>query len=202
VRMDDVGIELSTQGLGNIDFGLEEHEPGELKVTVWEDTVGAVEVSREVSAWFSEFAGQKLKLVRFAPNSKRAVDLLPEREIHFSDGYPLLVISQASLKDLEKRAGVTLSMSRFRPNIVIDHVAPYAEDTWSGFETAKIKFKALKPCSRCRITCTHPLTGEVGKEPLQTLNTYRRQEKGAMFGYNYAHLNEGRIHVGETLKLI
>lgn len=202
VRMDDVEIELSTQGLGSVDFGIEEHEPDEIQVAVWKDKVPALEVSREVSAWLSEFTGQKVKLVKFSPNGKRAIDLLPERQIHFADGYPLLVISLASLKDLERRANQTFSMSRFRPNIVIDHVPPFAEDMWSGFEAGTVKFKALKPCARCKITCTHPLTGEVGSEPLDTLYTFRRQEKGVMFGYNYAHLNEGRIHVGETIKIV
>jgi uncharacterized protein YcbX len=201
VRMDEAGIELSTQGLGSIDFGLEEHE-GEVQVTVWKDTVPALEVSSEVSAWLSEFTAQKVKLVRFSPQAKRAVGVLPESEIRFADGCPLLVISLASLRDLEKRTGVTLSMSRFRPNLVVDDVPAYAEDLWSGFETSAIKFKALKPCSRCKITCTHPLTGEVGQEPLHTLSTYRREEKGVMFGFYYAHLNEGRVRVGETLKLV
>jgi uncharacterized protein YcbX len=201
VRMDEAGLELSAQGLGGVDFGLEEYEPNEIQVTVWKDTVPALEVSSEVSEWLSEFTGQKVKLVRFSPQAKRQVGLLPEREIRFADACPLLVISVASLKDLEKRTGVTLSMSRFRPSVVVDQVPAYAEDLWSGFETSSIQFKALKPCSRCKITCTHPLTGEVGQEPLHTLSTYRRQEKGVMFGYYYAHLSEGAIRVGETLKL-
>ena len=49
-----------------------------------------------------------------------------------------------------------------------------------------MEFKALKPCTRCKITTVHPLTGEVGDEPLKTLATYRRQERGIMFGYYYA----------------
>ncbi len=204
LRMDeDAGIELSMAGMDEgIDFGLQEREGDEFEVTIWKDKIPAYEVSSEVSAWLSEATGQKVKLVRLSPNAKRTFsEELPERTIRFADGEPVLVISQASLKDLELKAGVQLSMARFRPTIVVDEVVAYGEDHWAGFKIGSIEFKGMKPCTRCKITTVHPLTGEMGEEPLKTLSTYRTQEKGVTFGYYFAHLNEGRIRVGDSLKL-
>lgn len=203
LRMDEeAGIELSMPDKESVDFGLEEREGEEIKVKIWDDTVPAYEVSGEVSSWLSEVTGQKVKLVRMSSNAKRTFnEELPERTLRFADDSPVLVVSQASLKDLELKAGVQMSMARFRPTIVVEEVVAYGEDQWAGFKIGSVEFKGVKPCSRCKITTVHPLTGMVGEEPLKTLNTYRKQEKGVMFGYYFAHLNEGRIRVGDTLKL-
>lgn len=203
LRMEeDFGVELSAGDLGTVDFGLEEREGDEFNVTVWKDQVPAFEVSGEVSAWLSEFTGQKVRLVRLSENAKRAFRPdFPERSIRFVDQQPLLVVSTASLKGLEAKAGVTLAVTRFRPNIVVEGASEHEEDTWPGFQAGSLKFRALKPCTRCKITTVHPLTGAMGEEPLKTLMTYRRGEKGVMFGYYYAHLNEGRLKVGEKLAI-
>ncbi|MGE0528499.1 MAG: MOSC domain-containing protein [Bdellovibrionales bacterium] len=207
---DDVALELSTPEQGVIDFGLEEQEGEALSVTVWKTQVPAFEVSSEVSQWLSDVLSRKVKLVRFSDDAYRpfpggpteAAPDVPRRGVRFMDQQPLLVISTASLKELEARASVSLSMSRFRPNVVIDQVPAHAEDTWPEFSVGSIRFQAIKPCSRCKITTVHPLTGEVSEEPLKTLATYRKQEKGVMFGYYYAHLNEGRLKVGAPLSLL
>lgn len=197
---DEASIELSNQQFGEIDFGLEEHEGTEFNVLVWKATVPAFEVSTEVSNWLSEYLKKKVRLVRLSPNAQRVFNPeLPERHVRFVDDKPLLVISKASLEDLEKRANLTLSMSRFRPNIVVEHAPAHSEDSWGSFGINGIEFKAMKPCTRCKITTTHPLTGEVGEEPLKTLATYRRLEKGIAFGYYYAHLKEGRVRVGDSV---
>ena len=198
--VDDAAIELSTPELGVVDFGLEERESAEFKVTVWKDEVPAFEVSSEISEWLSEVTGQKVRLVRLSENAKRGFSAeYPERYVRFTDAMPLQVISHAALRQLELKAGVTLAMVRFRPNIVIDEVEAHAEDSWPSFTVGKMNFAAMKPCTRCKITTVHPLTGEVGEEPLKTLETYRRIEKGIAFGYYFAHMNEGKIRVGDQV---
>ncbi|MBX3022720.1 MAG: MOSC domain-containing protein [Bdellovibrionales bacterium] len=194
---DDAGLELSAGAQGTMDFGLEEREGPEFQVTVWKTQVPAFEVSSEVSEWLSDLLTKKVKLVRLSPNAQRTFDdAMPERTVRFVDAKPLLVISTASLKQLELKAGVTLAMSRFRPNIVIDGVEPHAEDGWPAFKVGSIEFKTLKPCTRCKITTVHPLTGAVSEEPLKTLSTYRRGEKGITFGQYFAHMHEGRLRAG------
>lgn len=194
--MDDASIELSLQGHDSIDFGLEEKTGDAFAVKVWADEVPAYEVSPEVSEWLSAVLKKKVKLVRMSDAAQRASKVRPESRLRFVDQQPLLVISRGSLEQLELKAGVRLAMSRFRPNIVINHAAAHEEDHWSGFKIGNIEFQALKPCTRCKITTVHPLTGEVGEEPLKTLATYRRIEKGIAFGYYYAHLQEGLIKLG------
>ena len=187
--IDDAVIELSSEKAGTIDFGLNEKSEKTLEVTVWKSTIPAVEVSAEVSEWLSELLGKKVTLVRTMGDS-------------FFDSAPLLVLSKASLKNLEKVLGTTVTMSRFRPNIVVDGVEAHAEDQWqSGFSIGRLSFQPVKPCTRCKLVTVHPLTGQVGEEPLKTLSTYRRGEKGITFGYLYANVNEGLIHQGSALTL-
>lgn len=198
--VDGVAIELSSQGLEPVDFGLEEVEGPEQPVTVWKDTVPAFEVSREISAWLSEVTAQKVRLMRLSATARRGFSPdFADRHVRFVDQMPLLVISSASLKGLEQKAGVTLSMARFRPNLVVDGVEEHAEDNWGQFRAGRVEFQALKPCTRCKITTVHPLTGEVGEEPLKTLAAYRRIEKGIAFGYYYAHRAPGTLRAGEAL---
>lgn len=197
VSLDESSLELSLQEFGSSDFGLEEHEDKEFNVTIWKTEVPAFEVSGEVSEWLSKVLSKKVKLVRLSANAHRGFDEeLPERTMRFVDQRPLLVIGRASLEQLEKRAGVGISMSRFRPNIVISNILAHAEDTWAGFKIGNLNFKALKPSTRCKVTTVHPLTGVMGEEPLKTLATYRQMEKGLHFGYYYAHLNDGLIKIG------
>jgi len=201
--MEDLEIELSRQDIGACDFALGEREGDEFQVQIWKDVVPAFEVSSEVSAWLSEAVAQKVRLVRLSDGAKRTFsEKFPEQTVRFVDGKPLLVVSTASMKGLEDRMRAPISVSRFRPNIVIDQVLPHAEDNWNGFKVGSMEFKSVAPCSRCKVTTVHPLTGEMGEEPLKTLGTYRRQDKGIMFGQYYANMNTGRLKVGDSLTLV
>jgi uncharacterized protein YcbX len=197
VSLDEAGIELSQLEHGSVDFGLEEREGDAFQVTVWKAEVPVFEVSREVSEWVSGVLKKKVRLVRMSENAKRLWDAdNADSKLRFTDSRPLLVIGRASLEQLELKAGVTLSMSRFRPNIVLNHIPAHAEDGYAGFSIGGMEFKALKPCMRCVITTVHPLTGVKGEEPLKTLATYRRVEKGIAFGYYYTAVKPGAIKLG------
>ena len=204
VRMDDdLEIELSRQDLGTTEFALEEREGDEFPVQIFKVQVSAFEVSSEVSGWLSEAVGQKVRLVRMSDTVKRTFsEEFPEGSVRFVDGKPLLILSTGSLKGLEDRMKAPASVSRFRPNVVVDQVLQHAEDNWNGFKVGSVEFKTVSPCSRCKVTTVHPLTGEMGEEPLKTLGTYRRQDKGIMFGQYFANLNTGRLRVGDTITLL
>jgi uncharacterized protein YcbX len=100
-------------------------------------------------------------------------------QVSFADGYPQLVIGEASLADLNSRlAGETpavrLEMNRFRPNIVVSGSGAFAEDDWKVMKFGDALFRSTKPCARCVITTVDQATGEfTGKDPLKTLATYR-----------------------------
>jgi uncharacterized protein YcbX len=163
-------------------------------VVVWRDTVPAIDQGDPIAHWLSEAVGASVRLVRFDPGSQRLCN--PEfagnsrAQTQFADGYPLLVIGQESLSDLNRRLadkGVDpLLMNRFRPNLVIGGLEPYDEDHISGFQFGEVKIRLVKPCTRCQITATDQATAEVGEEPLRTLAGYRNDPRvgGVTFGVN------------------
>ena len=126
----------------------------------------------------------------------------PTDQVGFADGYPLLLISEASLADLNSRLATPLPMNRFRPNIVVTGCEPYAEDTWQRIQIGGLGFDIVKPCARCATTTTDQATGARGKEPLKTLATYRDgPDSGPLFGQNVIHAGVGAIRVGDEVEV-
>ncbi len=155
------------------------------RVTVWNDEVAAYDMGSLAAQWFSDFLGQPCRLVRFDPDQKRLSSKKWTGDIDaenaFSDGYPLLVTSEASLDDLNaklaQRGVAPVAMNRFRPNLVLSGLEAYGEDHLDEirFDTpeGEVVLKLVKPCSRCTIPSVDPATGEQGHEPGDTLATYR-----------------------------
>ena len=169
------------------------------RVTVWNDEVAAYDMGRLAAQWFTDFVGQPCRLVRFDPEQKRLSNKKwtgdIEAENAFSDGYPILVASEASLADLNQRlaqrGAQPVAMNRFRPNLVLSGLDAYGEDHLDeiAFDTPEgpVLLKLVKPCSRCPIPNVNPHTGEPGHEPGDTLSTYRadaRLDGAITFGMN------------------
>lgn len=176
------------------------------EVIIWRDTVTAVDQGSEVADWLSEFLETRVRLVRMPADTVRRVDpaYAPRAtdQVGFADGYPLLLISEESLVDLNSRLERPLPMNRFRPNVVVRGAgAPYAEDSWADLWIGEVRFSGVKTCARCPITTTDQLTAERGIEPLATLARYRRIERGVLFGQNLVHSATGRIAVGDALSV-
>jgi uncharacterized protein YcbX len=127
----------------------------------------------------------------------------PQDQTGFADGFPFLLISEASLADLNRRIGRTLPMQRFRPNLVVRGCAPYAEDHWRRIRIGGVGFRLVKPCSRCIIPSIDPATGERdGSEPLATLSRYRQTGNKVYFGQNLIHDGPGRLAVGDRVVVL
>jgi uncharacterized protein YcbX len=123
-----------------------------------------------------------------------------EAVTQFSDAFPWLIISQASLDDLNARLPEALPMNRFRPNIVLAGVSPYAEDRAHELRLGKVILRMVKPCTRCAIPTTDQETAErKSDQPLRALKAYRfdKKLKGVLFGQN-AILVAG---AGDTVKV-
>lgn len=175
-----------------------------MEVTVWRDQCNAFDEGDAAGEWLSHFLQKPVRLVCFDDSRPRASsrDWTGEVEAlnRFSDGYPMLVISRASLADLNSRLAAPLPMNRFRPNIVIDGVPAYGEDSVHELADGGLRLRVVKPCTRCKITTTDQATGTVmGTEPLATLMKYRRsvELRGVMFGQNVISV----AGVGSTLKV-
>jgi uncharacterized protein YcbX len=171
---------------------------------VW-DSFGNALRHPEGSRWFSEFLNDEVSLVYMPDDERREVN--PKRArpgdiVSFADGYPMLLISEASLADLNSRLEAPLEMRRFRPNLVLSECQPYAEDAFTALQIGALGFRAVKRCDRCVVTTINPDTGERGKEPLRTLSHYRLEDHKVWFGMNLIHDGSGTLHVGDSVRLV
>lgn len=176
------------------------------RVNVWNDWCEAIMMSDELNQWFSNHLSISCRLVFMPDDSLRKVDTqyaVHESDITgFSDGYPLLVIGQASLDDLNSRLETSLPMNRFRPNIVLAGSAPYEEDEIERFAIGNTRFQGVKLCARCAITTTDQDSGERSKEPLTTLATYRLMNNKIYFGQNVVYNQPGILKTGDEIRII
>jgi len=168
------------------------------RVRVWDDEVAAYDMGDVAAQWFSDFLGQKLRLVRFDPEQRRLSSLKwtggVEAANQFSDGFPILVASEGSLAELNRRlvAGGhgPVGMERFRPNIVLAGLEAHDEDRLDVLHIAaeqEVQLRPVKPCPRCPIPNIDPATGESAPYVSDTLQAYRSNElvNGAVtFGMN------------------
>lgn len=182
-----------------------ENKPGE-NVTIWDDVCEAVEVSKEVSQWFTDALAMNCKLMFMPDDSLRNIDpryALDDNDItSFSDAYPVMLIAKESLDDLNERLDEKLPMNRFRPNLVIEGLEPYEEDWIKHFSVNAIDFFGVKLCSRCVLTTVNQQTGIKGKEPLKTLATYRSLNNNIYFGQNIIYKGKGTIATGDKVIVI
>ncbi|MGB7481364.1 MAG: MOSC N-terminal beta barrel domain-containing protein [Burkholderiaceae bacterium] len=191
-------LELRAPGMLRLDIPLDLPAPEDARtiaVRVWQDTVDAYDCDELTATWFSKALGTPCRLVRFHPDARRVASLDwtggVEAPVMFADGFPLLVIAQASLDDLNERmraAGrAPLTMDRFRPSLVIDGVAAFDEDYAAAIRIGDAAIRPVKPCPRCPIPSVDQATGVVGPDPLDILRGYRVNPKvdgGITFGMN------------------
>jgi uncharacterized protein YcbX len=181
-------------------------------VSVWKsENLQAEDCGGDAARWLSAFLGTQCQLVRIGPAFRRPI-LDPQRAqpndvVSFVDAYPFLVISEASLCDLNDRLVArgeeSLPMNRFRPSLVISGCSAFAEDSWSRLLIGSITFRAGGACSRCIVTTTDQVTGERSVEPLRTLASYRRDPidtTAINFGQNLIHeTKSGTLRLGDLV---
>lgn len=201
--------ELYVEVAGRTGFSLPLLPDGQHKVsvTVWKDCVEALAAGAQADSWFSDFLGQDCRLVQMTDDVRRPLNRdfgKPGDQVSFADGFPLLLISEASLADLNSRLDRPVEMRRFRPNLVVDGDAPYGEDGWRHIRVGEVEFEGVKNCSRCIFTTIDPDTGEKDPqtEPLRTLSRYRRGPEGKVYlGRNLIPRSAGVIRVGDSVSV-
>lgn len=164
------------------------------RIAIWGDSFSALDEGPRAASWFSDVLGFAARLVRFDEREERPSNPARTRGLaalnRFSDGYPILLVSSASLDDLNERWRVEghapLPMNRFRPNIVIEGIGPYDEDHIERLEADGLILMPVKGCTRCSIPSVDQATGEVGPAPVEALARYRFDARlqGAVFGQN------------------
>jgi uncharacterized protein len=175
-----------------------------LTVTIWDDVCAAVEVNENLNKWFSTILHINCKLVYMPNTTKRLVDkryAANDEITSFSDGYPILMIGQSALDNLNDKLMEPVPIERFRPNIVFTGGHAHIEDEMAAFFIGTTNFIGVKPCARCVITTINQQTGQRAKEPLKTLSTYRMKNNKIYFGQNILQQQNGIIYVGNKIKI-
>lgn len=215
------GVAVSSSGFESIWIPSVPDLGHRLNVTVWQSSVSAISYRGYVNEWFSDVLERKCQLVLMPESSERHVSEKFDTGkdiVSFADGYPLLLIGEASLDELNERIqnadnGVRvpaeeadrcvrapLPMNRFRPNVVVTGTNPFEEDRWAKIKIGEATFRVVKPCARCVITTVDQIKGEFdGKEPLKTLASFRMAKQ--VHPGSYEHFGHGPTAVlfGENL---
>lgn len=208
-QLTQVKIEFSKQGLlvsapnqPNFYIQSTQFSNQSLTVNIWEDELQAQHCHHDYDQWFSQFLGLECQLVYFSTASQRVVKNRSS-QVSFADGYPLLLINQASVDQLNARLDEPVSALHFRPNLVIKGDFPFVEDSWARIKIGEVEFEVSKPCSRCTFTNVDPKTGHADlHQPLKTLAQFRYHQGEIDFGQNLIPLNSGIIRAGDEIKVL
>ena len=205
-------LTLSAQGFGSVSTPRDSQPNASLRPAKIFATEGLMsEDCGDLPAnWLTAVLGEACRLYRIGPAFNRPLKpskAKPGDAIAFTDAYPFMVVSEASLADLNNRLVVQgedpVPMERFRPTLVIRGAAAFEEDTWTGLVIGGVRLRAGGPCARCLVTTTDQKTGERGHEPLRTLSHYRRdlvESAKINFGQNMIHeTKSGTIRVGDPV---
>lgn len=182
-----------------------------LAVRIWKsEGLLAEDCGVEVAVWLSNFLRHPCRLVRIGTQFSRPIlkpgKAQPGDVVNFADAYPFMIISEASLADLNDRLDEPLPVNRFRPSFVVAGASAFAEDTWPRIRVGSVVLRASGACVRCIIPTTDQLTAERGKEPLRTLAMYRRStpdSNDVIFGQNFIHETKtGTLKVGDEVEVV
>jgi uncharacterized protein YcbX len=197
-------IRLEAPGHPQLELPLEV-DAGRRRVVVWDDEVEAARAGDDADRWVSDWLRRPCALVRMPAQTERPVAAAYAGtgcRVGFADGFPFLLLSEASLEGLNARLERPLPMDRFRPNLVVTGCELHAEDGWRRIRIGEVVLRAVKPCARCTITTVDQRTAERRREPLRTLARYRRSGRNVLFGQNLVHESRGEIRVGDPVEIL
>lgn len=176
-------------------------------VEVWGNHFTALIAPAPINEWLSGFFPRAVQLRWVGPEMTRRVKRFDKVPLGFADGYPYLLINEASLNDLRQRCPAGVRLEQFRPNLVVTGATAWAEDSWSSVRIGGIVFDVPEPCSRCIFTTVSPERGRRHPtgEPLTTLQKFRTAADGSGdvdFGLNLVARSSGIVRVGDELQVI
>jgi uncharacterized protein YcbX len=193
------------------------------RARIWDDLVKVVDMGDQAATFFQAIIGTdeselssirltKIVSERYAddkyvtPGARTILGMTPK--VSLSDGFPILVACEASLDELNRRlkekGKEPISMSRFRPNIVIRNTKPFEEDNWKVIQIGNTMLHLVKGCPRCKQSCTDQTTGQVFEEPVETLAQFRalgRNKEDVYFAQNAVAYGR-EIQKGAQVKIV
>lgn len=174
-------------------------------VKVWDDVVTARLVQGDIHSWLSDILGRDVRLCFIDDATHRQVDpnySRPGDRTSFSDGFPFLIISEASVDFLSDKLGREVEPARFRANIIVSGCEAFAEDEWKKIQINDIEFDIVKPCSRCVIPTLDLKTATKQPDVMQVMLKYRKQGKQVFMGQNAIHRSTGMLKLGDEIKIL
>jgi hypothetical protein len=209
----DATLILQAEGMPNTAVPLNLDSAPHTDITVWRDTMLAEDAGDDVAKWLTEFLGVEARLFALTEKTLRLTDpayAAQQSKVGFADGYPMLVTTEESLRELNRRlvqrSKQPVPMARFRPNIVVRGAGePFDEDHWTAFTINGHHFDVAKPCARCAVTTVDTQTATIPDkgEPLATLATFRKAPNGGViFGQNVIHRANVQVSIGDMLQLM
>ncbi|MDR0805817.1 MAG: YcbX family protein [Enterobacteriaceae bacterium] len=172
---------------------------------VWGNHFTAHIAPEKINQWISGYLKRDVQLRWVGPELTRRVKNRPEVPLSFADGFPYLLINDASFQALQSRCPANIVIEQFRPNLIVNNAAPFAEDSWQTIRIGEVIFDVAKACSRCIFTTINTESGTKHPqgEPLRTLQQFRTAENGDVdFGLNLIARNNGIVRLGDELEVL
>lgn len=212
-RVDGDTLVVTAPAMPPLRLALARQRGATLRVQIWDDMVDADDCGDAAAAWFGQALGTACRLVRFKPELARPTSTKwtggAPSSARFADAYPLLLVGQASLDEINLRllaAGrAALPMDRFRPNLVVAGLEAFEEDYTGSLESGGIVIQPVKPCARCPIPAIDQATGIPGPDPLDILQSWRTKavlDGAVCVGMNciVAQGSGGLLRVGQAFQ--
>ncbi len=204
-RFDASDLIVTAPGMPPLIIGEWSGEGEWISVTIWRDQLTLPHPNQVYSDWFSSFLGRTCRLVYLPSTVTRHVEPpfdAPEWRVSLADGYPLLLLTEASVDLLNSKLLSPVSVERFRPNLVISGTPPHQEDRWRRLRIGSVQLAIVKPCARCSIVLVDPETAARGTEPLRTMAGYRRQTGKVMFAQNALVVTPGHLRISTPVEVL
>lgn len=212
IRILTDGLKVSSPSGASIGVPFAPGSGDSVGVSVWGTRCRGEAYRGEVDAFFSDELGAHVRLVKISESRPRKVDaryaVHSEDQVGFADGYPFLIASTASLRELNARLECRVPMDRFRPNFIVTGSEPFSEDSWKRVRLGRTEFHVVKPCGRCVIITVDQKTGVKGPaDPLSVLSDFRLSKRGGkskvLFGQNMiAEPASGTVRVGDAVRVL
>ncbi|XP_022606174.1 mitochondrial amidoxime-reducing component 1-like [Seriola dumerili] len=207
---------LNGPNMEELRFPVKQPDNPVIDCRVFRSDIQGRDCGEEASQWLTRYLGAEktFRLVHFEPQmrARRPVEkepLFPQYEqVAYTDIAPVMLLSDASVKDLSSRLGKDVTVDRFRPNIVVGDCEAFDEDSWEEIQIGSVRLQRILSCGRCMFTTVDPETGIMNrKEPLETLKSYRLckpsekhiYKSSPLFGQLHTVKKTGILQVGDVV---
>lgn len=175
-------------------------------IQVWKDSLYGVDCGDDVAMWLSHILGKEVRLMTAAVEAKRKSAQNQHVPNNYADSMPLMVMSQATIDEINRHIDLPVTWRNFRPNILVSGVSnAFAEDYWEKIKIGTSEMQMVHGCARCVMTTIDPHTGVLreDREPMLSLRNYRRfPDKQIYVGQHGKVTEPSLMKSGDLIKVI